>query len=170
MQSAKGIKKETDIDSIQEVLDYDFHSKRLLIRSLTRFQYAKERRDRQEECEDQLLLATLGDAILKAALTDIFFELGYETSEQITEARKEIEERDPLAEWARELYIGRFIILGEGEKKQGSEKDPGVLAETLEAVIAAIFLDSGFETTKGVIKRLFKIEDSRVIEEESVQN
>ncbi len=147
---------EVNVDEIQEILDYQFHSRSLPIRALTRFQYAKEKRDKLEECDDQLLLATLGDAILKAALTDIFFESGYEDSDQVTKAREKIEKKKPLARRAKDLGIGKHIVLGIGEKKQEVQEEERVLAETLEALIAAIYLDSDFGKTKNIVAGLFK--------------
>lgn len=148
---------EVDMDEIERILYYRFHSRSLPIRALTRFQYAKEKHDKLEACDDQLLLATLGDAILKAALTDIFFKSGYENSDQVTKTREKIEKKEPLARRAKELGIGKHIILGHGEKKQQVQEEERVLAETLEALIAAIYLDSDFERTSDVVARLFEV-------------
>ncbi len=155
MNSGADVADEIDFEEIQDILNYRFHSRSLLIRALTRFQYAKEKRDKLEECEDQMLLATLGDAILKAALTDILFESDCETSDQVTTERRKMEDKEALAKKAEDLGIGRFIILGRGEKKQEVQEEKRVLAETLEALIAAIYLDSDFERAEKAVARLF---------------
>lgn len=68
-----------------------------------------------------------------------------------------MEREESLAQIAREKRIGDFMILGRGEKKEGREETPRVLAETLEAVIGAIYLDAGFRETREIIANWFGI-------------
>ncbi|MFQ6060991.1 MAG: ribonuclease III domain-containing protein [Thermoplasmata archaeon] len=142
---------------IEEILGHEFSDKDLLASALTRKAYAIERKHQGIECEHQEALATLGDAILKAALTDLTYRLGLRTNEEITSRRIQLEREESLAQIAREKRIGDFMILGRGEKKEGREETPRVLAETLEAVIGAIYLDAGFRETREIIANWFGI-------------
>ena len=69
----------------------------------------------------------------------------------ITDEKKDIENRDTLASISQELMIGDFMLMSNGEKNQHANRMPGPLAETLEAVIGAIFLDGGYDKTMKVI-------------------
>ena len=142
---------------IEETFGYSFSDKSWLVRALARAAFAKEQRDLGRECEDQETLATVGDAVLRAVLTELLFNSGYETSEEITNKRGELEEEGSLAKIGQSLGIGRFIILGRGEEKQKAREKASVLAETLEALIGAVYLDGGFDASKEVISKLFRI-------------
>jgi NCAIR mutase (PurE)-related protein len=142
---------------IEGNIGYSFVDKNLLQRALTRKAYALEQRQRNRVCEDQEIFRTLGDAVLKAALVDLLIQSGCETRHEITEKKRDLEREEALAQIGRTLGIGESILLGAGEKKQRAHEEPYVLAETFEAVIGAIYLDGGYDTTKKVITLLFKL-------------
>jgi len=146
--------------TIENNLGYTFLDKNILNRALTRKAYALEQRQRNQACEDQEIFRTLGDAVLKAVLVDLLIKSGCETRDEITSKKKSFEREEALAKISRKLGIGESIILGAGEKKQGANEEPYVLAETLEAVIGAIYLDGGYDTAKKVIAQLFKLQTS----------
>ncbi|MFZ3059982.1 MAG: ribonuclease III domain-containing protein [Candidatus Methanoperedens sp.] len=143
--------------TIEEALGYTFSNKSLLERALTRKAYANELKQQNIECEDQEIYRTLGDAVLKTVLVDRLIESGYKTREDITNRKMELESEEGLAKISRELEIGSSIRLGIGEKKQKANEKQYVLAETLEAVIGAIFLDGGYDASKDTIIKWFGI-------------
>ncbi|VVB87390.1 Ribonuclease 3 [uncultured archaeon] len=143
--------------TIEETLGYSFKNSTYLDRALTRKAYANEQKQQHKECEDQEIYRTLGDAVLKLALVDLLIKSGCDTRDDITNRKKDLEREEKLAEIGRNLGIGAFIKLGIGEKKQRAGEEPKVLAETLEAIIAAIYHDGGFETAKGTISKWYKI-------------
>jgi ribonuclease-3 len=147
---------DTTIKQIEDALDYPFKNKSYLIRALTRKAYASEQKQKNQDCDDQEIFRTLGDAVLKTVLVDILIKNGYKTREDITNKKMELESEEGLAKISRELGIGSFIKLGLGEKKQKANEKQYVLAETLEALIGAIYLDNGFEASKETIIRWFK--------------
>jgi ribonuclease-3 len=82
---------------------------------------------------------------------------GSDTRDEITLKKKDLEREEKLAQIGRDLGIGQAIKLGIGEKKQRAGEEPKVLAETVEALIAAIYYDGGFEAAKETISKWFKI-------------
>ncbi len=149
------IRKANDEGSI---LGYRFSNVGTLIRAFTRAGYAKEARDKTKiAIEDQNPLATLGDAVLKAALADIIFHSGQKTAEQITK-EKEKREKDPaIAKVADEEGLWRLIRFGGSEKRGKLDKQESILATTIEAVIGALYLDTGCDIarTREVIAQYF---------------
>lgn len=143
--------------TIEEVLGYTFSNKSLLERALTRKAYANELKQQNLECEDQEIYRTLGDAVLKTVLVDRLIASGYKTREDITNRKMELESEEGLAKISWELGIGSSIRLGIGEKKQKANEKQYVLAETLEAIIGAIYLDGGYDASKETIIKWFGI-------------
>ena len=142
-----------DLNELKKSLGYPFNDQGLLERALTRKAYALEQKEQEQELEDQEIFRTLGDAILKAVLVDLLIQEGCKTRDEITKKKIELEREETLAKISRKLGIGPFIKLGVGEEKHNLDDEPKVLAETLEAVIGAIYLDGGFVTSMNVIKK-----------------
>lgn len=142
--------------TIEENLGYVFSDKSLLERALTRKAYALEQKQRDQDYEDQEIYRTLGDAVLKLALVDLLIKAGCQTRDEITRKKMALEREEGLAKIARNLLIGSFIKLGIGEEKQQADQEPKVLAETLEALIGAIYFDAGYDTSKRVVTEWFK--------------
>lgn len=149
--------KPENIAYIEKQLGYTFKNKNLLIRALTRKAFALEQKQQGINCEDQEIYRILGDAVLKLILVEILIDKGYESRETITTKKSQIESRDNLGLMMQRMELARFIRLGLGEQVQNISKHPSVLGETLEALIAAIYIDEGcYEKTKLIISKLFK--------------
>jgi len=132
-----------------KILGYRFSNVGILIRAFTRAAYAKEERDRKNPIkEDQDPLATLGDAILKAALADIIFHSGEMTAEQITKGRIEREKNIAIAKVAKGQGLSLLMKLGGSEKKRKLSEEKSILATTIEAVIGALYIDTGCDLAK----------------------
>ncbi len=143
--------------TIEEALGYTFSNKSLLNRALTRKAYANELKQQNNDCEDQEIFRTLGDAVLKTVLVDRLIASGCKTREDITNRKMELESEEGLAIISRQLGIGSYIKLGAGEIKQKANEKQYVLAETLEAIIGAIYRDGGYEAAKKTVTNWFKI-------------
>ena len=134
-------------------LDYAFENSELLQQALThrsasRFNYER--------------LEFLGDAFLSFAIASRLFELRPEYDEgDLSRARASLVNRSSLAAVARDIGIEDHVILGEGERRTGGAQRSSVLADVLEALIGAIFLDRGHGPATAVILRLF---DQRISE------
>ncbi|AEH60599.1 ribonuclease III [Methanosalsum zhilinae DSM 4017] len=139
-------------DNIEDIIGYPFKNKRLLEQALTTTAYSNE-----NCCNDQSELQTIGDAVIKLVLTELaMIEKGNTTRHLITVCRINQEDKTGLAKVARDLKIEPFIKLGIGQKKQNHGNSDHVLAETLEAVAGAIYIDGGFDKTKDIMKKWFE--------------
>lgn len=144
-------------EELQKKIGHNFAKEALLDRALTRKAYANEAKQQNPSCEDQEVFRTLGDAVLKAALVDLLINNGCKTPEEITVRKEELECEERLANISREFGIDQAVKLGLGEKKQKANKKQSVLAETLEALIGAIYRDGGYDTAKNVIRKWYKL-------------
>ena len=100
-------------------------------------------------------LEFLGDSILNFVVSARLFDLKVNDSEgDLTRLRARIVRGDTLAEMAAQLKLGDYIKLGEGELKSGGYKRNSILANTLEAIFGAIYLDDGFESCAKVIRHV----------------
>ncbi len=141
---------------LEEKLGYIFTDKALMYRALTRKAYAIEKKQEGLEYKDQEIFRTLGDAVIRLVLVDLLIDSGYNTREDITKKKIELERKETLAKIGEELKLDDYIILGAGEKKQKINREPKTLAETFEALIGAIYNDGGFDVSKEVIRTIFK--------------
>ena len=131
---------------LETSIHHKFHNPTLLTRALTLGGYANEKPGNKS----QETLCTLGDAVLKAIIVEKLMQK-YDDAGDITEKKKEIESRDNLTDVGRGFQVGNFLIMGKGEIKQKNNEQDDVLAETVEAIIGAIFLDAGYEQCKKVV-------------------
>ena len=144
------------VEEIEFALGYNFSDKSLLNRALTRKTFALEEKQQNRECEDQEIFRTLGDAVLKLVLVDKLIKNGVETRGEITKQKIHLEREEKLADISSSLGIGSSLRMGKGETKQQANKEPYVLAETLEAVIGAIYLDGGYDECQKTIVKWFE--------------
>ena len=136
---------------LEKRIKYDFKDKDLLVRALTHKSLSNEERQKQHACEDQDALRTLGDAVLKTILCDLLIKDEYETRGEITIEKEKLENRDFLGDLGRYFALQNEIRVGKGAEKQKHNEEQNVIAETLEAIIGAIYIDGGFDTTKTVV-------------------
>ncbi len=101
-------------------------------------------------------LEFLGDAVLSAVISGILYDMypGFQEGE-LTSIRSRLVNRSVLANLAKELGMGELMLLGKGEKKSKGAENPAILSDTLEALIAAVYLDNGFRAAEAMVKRLF---------------
>jgi ribonuclease III len=143
------------MNQLEEKIGYRFLDTTLLARALTRKAYANEQRQRNIPCEDQEVFCTLGDAVLKTVLIDLLIKSGACTPDLVTQKKKELEREENLAALGKTIGIGPSIRLGKGEVRQNAGEQPYVLAETMEAIIGAIFLDGGYCCAENRVREWF---------------
>jgi len=142
---------EEKLASLEQILAYEFKDKSLLRRALIHRSYAYEA---QEESNERLEF--LGDAVLELIVRDYLFHKYPELDEgRLSQIKASLVEESTLAEVARSLRLGRYLYLGKGERQAHGEEKTSILADALEAVIGAIYLDSDFLTTLEVVKQIF---------------
>ena len=128
-------------------LDYTFKNEALLTEALTHRSAASINNERLE---------FLGDGILNFIIAARLFDQYRDMQEgDLSRLRASLVNKDSLADIAKQLEIGRFIQLGSGELKSGGRRRDSILADAVEAVFGAVYLDSGFETCRDLILRLY---------------
>ncbi len=141
--------------TLEARIGYRFSNSGLLMRALTRKAYALERSQQDAPVDDQEVLRTLGDAVLRVVLVDLLMGAGRDSRASITLGKSTLENEETLSQLSRGLGIGELLLLGKGERMQGAAENAYVLAESLEALFGAVYLDGGFSAAKGVIADLF---------------
>lgn len=135
--------------TIEEKIDYRFKKKDLLKVALTHSSHSGNSTNNER-------LEFLGDAVLELIISEYLF-LSHKLSEgKMTKIRSNIVCAESLSKAACDLQLGDHIYLGKGEIVTGGRHRKSNLANAFEALIGAVFLDSGFETTKEVVLRLLK--------------
>jgi len=149
-------------DELQERLGYRFASPSLLVTALTHSSAIPELRTAAEsvgtdpaEIQDNERLEFLGDAVLDLLASEYLLENFPSWSEgQLSRSRAYLVNAQALEIVARKLGIGEFLRLGRGEEKTGGREKAAIIADALEAVVAAIYLDSGLEAARRVLHRV----------------
>lgn len=102
-------------------------------------------------------LEFLGDALLNAAMAIELFRRRPDAPEgELSRLRAALVKGETLAAIARELHVGEALKLGEGERKSGGHHRDSILADALEAVVGAVYLDSDFDTARALVAELFR--------------
>ncbi|MEG1886645.1 MAG: ribonuclease III [Oscillospiraceae bacterium] len=140
---------------LEQRIGYRFRNKELLKRALTHSSYANETKNSERSNER---LEFLGDSVLSIIVSEYIFKNYDELPEgELTKLRASLVCEEALCEFSREIGMGRFIKLGKGEQQNGGSDRSSILADTFEAVLAAMYLDGGFETSReyvlGFVKR-----------------
>ncbi len=102
-------------------------------------------------------LEFLGDSVLNLAVAGLLYErLSEQPEGDLSRARANLVKQETLHQVAVTLGLPNLLRLGEGEAKSGGQKRPSILADSLEAVLGAVYLDAGFEVASSLVRRLFK--------------
>ena len=136
-----------EVDRLEHYLHYSFTDKSLILTALTHRSFGKSNNERLE---------FLGDSILGYLVAERLFQRFSAAPEgALSRIRSSLVNQTTLSSIARELDLGGCLRLGDGEKKTGGDRD-SILADALEALIAAIYLDSGLENCGRVVEFLFE--------------
>ena len=136
------------IDKLQRHIGYHFDDPGRLLHALTHRSAGPKHNERME---------FLGDAILGFEVADWLFQHEEVADEgQLSRMRAHLVKRETLAEVARELQLGGILRLGPGELRSGSRNLDSILADAVEAIIAAVYLDGGIEAARTLVRRLLE--------------
>ena len=140
------------LNELEQQLEYCFADKTLLFQALTHTSFENE----HSGSGDYQRLEFLGDAVLGLVLAETVYSR-FPTGDEgvLSRLRSQIVDQDTLAGIARNIGLGQYILLGKGEEQSfGRDKD-SILADVIEAVLAAIYLDGGLNAARQLIVRLF---------------
>lgn len=137
-----------NLERLYRHLDYHFKKPAYLRQALTHCSAGSDNYERFE---------FLGDSILSFVIAnELFNQFPTQSEGQLSRLRSFLVRGDMLAEIGKELGLGDFLFLGQGELKSGGFRRASILADALEAVFAAVFLDGGIEPAKSVILKLYR--------------
>ena len=136
-----------ELAALQQRLNHAFASPKLLERALTHRSFTSDHNERLE---------FLGDSVLNLAISGLLFEKLSQLPEgDLSRVRANLVKQDTLFQIASGLSLSGCLRLGDGEKRSGGHKRPSILADALEAVIGAVYLDAGFEVAASLVHRLY---------------
>jgi ribonuclease-3 len=135
-------------DALTKRLGYRFKDPALLNTALTHRSHSSPHNERLE---------FLGDSVLNCIIADALYNRFPQLAEgELSRARAIIVRQRTLFERACELELGALLRLGEGELRSGGAERPSILADALEAVIGAVYLDGGFSAARRIVQRIFQ--------------
>lgn len=135
------------IDSLQKRLGHRFEQPLLLVRALTHRSFGADHNERLE---------FLGDAVLSLAISSLLYERFSGSDEgDLTRVRAHLVREDSLYRAALQLGLPDVLRVSEGEARAGGAQRPSILADAMEALIGAAYVDGGFEAAAGLVKRIF---------------
>jgi ribonuclease-3 len=133
---------------LEKTLHYRFHDVGLFVQALTHRSATGRNNERLE---------FLGDAVLDFVISDSLFKLRPDADEgDLSKLRASLVKDTSLAGIAVDIGLGEHLILGSGERKTGGHRRESILADALEAIFGAVYLDSGFDAAKDLIDRVFE--------------
>ncbi|HVE89485.1 MAG TPA: ribonuclease III [Burkholderiaceae bacterium] len=137
-----------DLTALEERLGYTFVQRTLIEQAVTHRSHGAVHNERLE---------FLGDAILNCAVAQLLYAKYARLNEgDLSRLRSNLVKQSSLASVAERLVLSEFMRLGEGEMKSGGFRRPSILADTMEAIFGAIFVDQGFDAARTVISKLFE--------------
>src|SRR5205809_3098344 len=132
-----------NLQLLQTRLGYTFRDPALLQQALTHRSHSSLHNERFE---------FLGDSVLNCVVASLLFDRYAKVDEgDLSRQRANLVKQQSLYEIAQRLELSQFLRLGEGELKSGGFRRPSILADTLEALLGAIFLDAGFDATRAAV-------------------
>ncbi len=168
--------KQEELKELEKKIGYEFTEKRLLGQAVTHSSFSNEQKINKYKNYERLEF--LGDAVLELLSSQFFFETYPDMSEgEMTRLRSSMVCEPALAFCARDLDLGKYILLGKGEEATGGRKRDSIISDVMEAVLGAIYLDGGLlEADKFVRKFILSdlenkqlFYDSKTLLQEQVQ-
>ena len=146
---------ETELEALYKALGYRFKNAELVIQACCHSSYVNEQVG--TDFQDNERLEFLGDAVLDLAVSHLLMERNSRASEgELSRYRSMMVDEAGLHDVATRLSLGRYLLLGKGEDQSLGRQKPSILATVTEALIGAVYLDSGFDVAKNVVEHLFE--------------
>lgn len=144
-----------ELESLESAIGYSFRQQALLRRALTHTSHARERSGSADKgSDDNEQLEFLGDAILGFLASELLIQRFPALTEgRLSKLKARLVSASHLHAVAARLDLGRYLLLGRGEEMSGGRVKPALLANALEALIAAVYLDAGLEEVRGFVHR-----------------
>lgn len=137
----------TNLFEIQHNINYEFKNMELLYQAMSHSSYIND--SKMNKLKSNERLEFLGDAVLELISSEFLFEkYPMKTEGELTKLRASLVSEYPLAQVARQLKLGDYIILSNGEERTGGRNRDSIISDAVEALLGAIYLDGGIEEAK----------------------
>jgi ribonuclease-3 len=147
--------KKNHLAKIEKAIGLTFRDQGILLRALTHSSYAYEHLG--EGWPDNEVLEFLGDSVVGLVTADFFCSTFPDLKEgDLSKYKSAAASTSSLSDFALKIGLHKFLLLGKGEEKSGGRKKKNILAGAFEALLGAVYLDQGYETTKGFLFPLLK--------------
>ncbi|HEY5586883.1 MAG TPA: ribonuclease III [Ruminiclostridium sp.] len=138
------------ISKLENKIKYNFNDKEVILTAITHSSYANERKTKNIKYNERIEF--LGDSVLSLVISEYLYKMYPELPEgELTVTRAKIVCENSLSKCAIDIGLGNFLMLGKGEELSGGRNKTSILSDAFESLIAAIYLDGGFDTAKGFI-------------------
>jgi ribonuclease-3 len=132
-----------EIEKLERKVGYQFRKSEALVQAMTHRSFASHNNERLE---------FLGDGVLNFIIAEALYQQFSDATEgQLSRLRALMVKQKTLASIARELTLGDFLVMGPGELKSGGFNRDSILSDALEALVAAVYMEAGFETTRTLL-------------------
>lgn len=154
-----------DISGLEKAIGYSFHKKEYVMTALTHSSYSNEMRAKKISVSCNERLEFLGDSVLSIIVSEYLFkENKYLPEGDLTKLRKELVCGKTLSDLAKGICLGDYLLLGNGEEKNGGRENDKILENAFEALLAAIYLDAGADGKASVSDFLMPLVREKVKE------
>ncbi|OGS21864.1 MAG: ribonuclease III [Elusimicrobia bacterium RIFOXYA2_FULL_39_19] len=140
------------MDKLESILGVDFSNKNLLLEAITHKSYAIE--SNKNYWNERMEF--LGDSVLSCVIADYLYTIYPDSTEgHLSRVKSQFVSRQTLTRWAKDLNLGKFILLSKGEEQTGGRERESILANALESILGAIYLEKGYLVVKKFIVNHF---------------
>ncbi|RMD59578.1 MAG: ribonuclease III, partial [Nitrospirae bacterium] len=156
-----------NIQVIEELLGYTFKNKDILRQALTHKSYSNENPAFHNLCNERMEF--LGDAILELFICEYLYNTYPDYTEaELSKIKSYAVRESTIARAAQKLKLGSYLLLGKGEENTGGRQKSSLLSDAFEAIVAAIYLDGGFEEAKNFILKALKDDITELVERKKI--
>ena len=146
---------EHDISHLENSLGYRFRDKKIFLEALTHKSFFHENPDKADAYNERLEF--LGDSVLGFVVVEYLFLSDYKLTESVMAKTKSyLVKESVLSEIANAIFLGKYLRLGKGEEVTGGRTKRSLLADAVEALLGAVYIDGGYEKARALIIRLFR--------------
>ena len=146
---------EHDISHLENSLGYCFRDKKIFLEALTHKSFFHENPDKADAYNERLEF--LGDSVLGFVVVEYLFLSDYKLTESVMAKTKSyLVKESVLSEIANAIFLGKYLRLGKGEEVTGGRTKRSLLADAVEALLGAVYIDGGYEKARALIIRLFR--------------
>lgn len=146
---------EHEISHLENSLGYCFKDKKIFLEALTHKSFFHENPDKADAYNERLEF--LGDSVLGFVVVEYLFLSDYKLTESVMAKTKSyLVKESVLSEIANTIFLGKYLRLGKGEEVTGGRTKRSLLADAVEALLGAVYIDGGYEKARSLIIRLFR--------------